>query len=145
MLTRQRPVVFFDQRGNFFGNHSVLPVTRFGFEVNNWPEVQLTRPCVGVVDRVHVVLSQYLVELPDVVGQVMHVDGGVLDYGNRFGIAGQVPQQTESGFAERPDFFGVVAEKQWVVVAQSGLAQFGFHPGGNLLHLGAGIAREIDH
>ena len=93
--------------------------------------------------RRHLVFVQNLVEIADVIRLVQHVHGGVLNDGHRLFITGNIGQKPQSGFAQRPDFLGIIPEKQREVESQTGSPQFGFQFGGQFLHLRLGLAREV--
>ena len=83
--------------------------------------MQLARSGVRIVDALDVVLgAQDLVELSDVVGQIVDIDGGVLDIFPRFGIANHITHQPLPRLAQLPDLLPLVTPEHRGGVAKSG-------------------------
>lgn len=124
--------VFFDEDGDRFGDFAELFDSLGGFEIDDGAEVDFSGAGVGVVDAFEIeAVLELAVEFGDVFGEVGDVDGGVLDDGGGFGVAGHVGHEAEAGFAEVPDPIGVGAEEDRVGVAESGGPHFGFEARGD--------------
>ena len=107
----KRAIVFFNQRRNLLGNHSELPVSLGGLQIDDGPQVNLARPGMGIMYRSHAMFLENHVEVPDIVGLVANVHRRILDHRYRFGIAGKVSQQAKPSLAERPDFLAIVSKE----------------------------------
>ncbi len=116
VLTAEGAIEFFDEGGDVLGDFAE-EFGAFGrFEIDYGAEVDFARAGVGVVDALELVaFFEELVEAGYVFGEVLYIDGGVFDDGDWFGVAGDVGEETESGFAEIPDAVGVGAGYDWKV------------------------------
>ncbi len=103
MLAAEGAIEFLYQGRDLFRDGAEQAVAFFGFKIDDGPEMYLPAACVGIVNRMQIVLFQDNVELRDKIGKVFHGNGGVFDHGYRFFIAGEVAEEAEACFAEGPD------------------------------------------
>ncbi len=57
---------------------------------------------------------------------MFRMHGGVFHQRDRFAVAGNIGQQAQSGFAQRPHFVDVRAGHQWKMIPQAGLSHLFF-------------------
>ena len=135
----------FYQRGYFFGNDAEEFVALGGFEIDDRAQVNFATTGMGIVHTVQAMLFQNHVEVADEIGQVVYIHTRVFNHGHGFFIAGQVAQQTKTGFAQGPYFFAIIAIQHGEMIAQSGGPHVRFHGGKNGSNVFAVVAQYFYH
>ena len=67
---------------------------------------------MGVVNGMQIVFFQHFIKLCDICRKVVHIHRSVFHDGNGLFVARHISEQTQTGFAKRPDFAGIFTKQQ---------------------------------
>src|SRR5262249_16586361 len=103
VLAGDRAVELHHEIGDLVGDLPHLLEAPRRLETDGRSDVQASDRAVAVVRTVHLVPGEDLAEARDELREMPPVDGGVLDEGQRLGIAVRAEEQAEPRLAQLPD------------------------------------------
>ena len=125
MLAAQAATVFLHDRRHVGGHVAKHREPRGRAEVEERPEMQLTRTGVGVVDALDAVfVGQQLVKLGNVGGQILDGHGRVFHDLPRLGVARHVIDEPLAGPPQFPNPVTFGADEHGVGIAEARAAEF---------------------
>src|SRR5262249_11713547 len=116
-------------------------------EVDEGADVEATGRGMGIVGGGGPVCGDEVFDRTDVLGEVLDGYGHVFDHRDRFGVAPNTHQQTETGLADRPNIglpLGIEDTERRLAQADTTLAEMGFKSIALRGELGLTLAVELD-
>ena len=145
VLAGETAAVFLHERRHVGGDITEHLQAGRRAQVEERPQVQLTRSSVGVVDAVdRVLFGEEPVELGDVGRQILHGHRGVFDDLTGLGVARHVVDEALTGTAQLPHLVAVSPVEHGIGVAEAGGPEVALEVGERPLHAASVGVLELD-
>lgn len=120
VLTAKGATVFFYEFGNSLSDVPELHVALSSLEVDHGTGVKLARSRMGVIDALNAkAIAHEGIKLGNVVGEVVHIHGGIFADFDRLGVTRNIGEETLASAAEVPNFVAISAEEKREGVAKT--------------------------